>query len=101
MSEYTERLEQIKKRCEEATDRKWHASQYMDDGKWGVTDNAGRIIVSTRSTGLTEADAQFIASAREDVPWLLKEVDTTLKEHYHLCCEIERLEHELKQAKSE
>lgn len=46
----------------------WTASQYIDDGQWGVLTSAGGIVVSVRSTSvadgaLTEADARLIAAA--------------------------------------
>ena len=47
----------------------WTASQYLDDGRWGVLTRSDGIVVSVRSTsaagsdGLTEADARLIAAA--------------------------------------
>lgn len=46
----------------------WTASQYLDDGRWGVVTQGNGIVVSLRSRSpseatLSEADARLIAAA--------------------------------------
>ncbi len=48
----------------------WTASQYLDDGRWGVVTQGNGIVVSLRSRSpseatLSEADARLIAAAPE------------------------------------
>lgn len=43
----------------------WVASQYFDDGRWGVLTSDGGIVVSTRSSPMHETDALLIAAAPE------------------------------------
>lgn len=70
-------IEAIEKRCNEATPGPWeegftyHGSQHC-----GAVRHNGRVVCETRyfDMGNSEPNAEFIAHAREDIPFLLNEV---------------------------
>ena len=74
MSMTPERLQAIRARCEQATPGPWSWAP----GYVLVSARGDRILVLDYTYGprqLTEADAEFVAHAREDVPALLEEVE--------------------------
>lgn len=92
MTDITERLAEIEARMEAATEGPWRfepegeshcgepqcCSEYWDNRIWG----ADRVLAESHM--LYEADAEFIAHARTDVPWLVEQVR-------ELQAEVERL----------
>lgn len=82
MTDITERLAEIEARVEAATEGPWRfepegeshcgepqcCSEYWDNRIWG----ADRVLAESHM--LSEADAEFIAHARTDVPWLVEQV---------------------------
>lgn len=81
------RLQEIRERCEKATPGPWHVlvgdldgDEYCD----GIsTEREGHDDIVKTDSGVyppSLADASFIASAREDVPFLLAEVERLEKE---------------------
>lgn len=65
------RIEEIRAREQAATPGKWY-----EDG-WALWDDESDEYVALHDTS---ADAQFIAHAREDIPYLLSEVDRLTSE---------------------
>lgn len=67
------RLSEIKARCDVATPGPWEFSESAAE-MWTSTGRS--IIESTEGYGLAikRADADFIAHAREDIPYLLAEI---------------------------
>jgi hypothetical protein len=78
-----EEIEVIKRRCEAATPGKWEIDDHRYDAKTGGKwERAGCFIEAIALEGyasgewyLSEADAEFIAAARQDVPALVAEVE--------------------------
>lgn len=82
MTDITERLAEIEARVEAATEGPWRfepegeshcgepqcCSEYWDNRIWG----ADRVLAESHM--LSEADAELIAHARTDVPWLVEQV---------------------------
>lgn len=82
MTDITERLAEIEARVEGATEGPWRfdpegeshcgepqcCSEYWDNRIWG----ADRVLAESHM--LSEADAEFIAHARTDIPWLVEQV---------------------------
>lgn len=82
MTDITERLAEIEARVEAATEGPWRfqpegeshcgepqcCSDYWDNRIWG----ADRVLAESHM--LSEADAEFVAHARTDVPWLIEQV---------------------------
>lgn len=75
----SERLEAIRKRAEAATPGPWKATDHADE-----SGSAWICLSGERFTPLAQGydgeflnrpDADFIAAAREDIPWLLGEVE--------------------------
>ena len=76
-------LEKIRRRCESATPGPW--SSYVE----GRDHTSGSNFIMTRSgekrgpdielSGATDADQDFIANARQDVPKLLEEIERLKK----------------------
>src|SRR6478735_7587955 len=56
----------------------WVASQYLDNGQWGIITHDNQIVVGL-SSRISEADARFIAAA----PDLLESLRETLKALEH------------------
>jgi hypothetical protein len=79
-----ERLQQIKARVAASTPGPWdvdaHYTLLSEEGDW-----LGDIASSS------DADADFIACSREDVPWLLAEVERLRAENAALAGERDRL----------
>lgn len=67
------KLEQIKERCDRATDGPWISFIEGRDHICGSNfiKTAGNDI---ELIGATEEDQDFIANARQDIPWLINEV---------------------------
>ena len=67
------RLNEIEARANAATEGPWFPNRYSDD--WEVCgeldDNGNPALVASEAV---ETDAEFIAHARTDVPWLLEQV---------------------------
>lgn len=70
------RLGAIEKRCEVARPGPWRPQETPIDSRYSTCSIAGRdgYLVAGEFTSLDLADADFIAHAREDVPWLLARV---------------------------
>jgi hypothetical protein len=85
-----ERLEAIRKRAEAATPGPWRATQRgfgypMFEG--GPVERMsdvhalnGELMPMGRTADESKANADFVAAAREDVPWLLSELERLEKE---------------------
>ena len=65
------RLDEIKGRCERATKGPWVGSMPANDHRFVVLDTLDLPVCHVASIRNTD----FIAHAREDVPWLLAEVE--------------------------
>ena len=63
------RLNEIEARANAATEGPW---ELLGDGEYV---SGPGILVAPDDGGVTSADAEFIAHARTDVPWLLEQVD--------------------------
>lgn len=76
-----ERLEEIRKRAEKATPGPWRAVSTADgdtDGAaWVGTERSVSLAQGYDGEFLHRPDAEFMANAREDIPWLLAEVART------------------------
>jgi hypothetical protein len=79
-------LEEIRERADAATPGPWESDILVDCGNRPVVllpdpDNADAadLLFAADAPSATEADAEFIAHAREDVPRLLAVVDAALK----------------------
>lgn len=93
------RLEAIRERMAKATEGPWRAAEDVSigrprvlgpqkrNGKFGVI----AIFPMLQKLGIVKADAEFIAHAREDIPWLLATLQTQ-------AATIARLEGELDEA---
>ena len=66
----THELAAIKRRCKEATLGPWDAN-----GPMITSDATDQMLVSVERYPGWEWDAEFIASAREDIPRLLEEIE--------------------------
>lgn len=66
-----EQIEAIRKRAEAATEGPWRIGKQSPNGLNNIGTMGGLLTAQT----LNEADAEFIAHAREDVPALLAEID--------------------------
>ena len=68
------RLNEIEARANAATEGPWFPNRYSED--WEVCgeldDNGNPALVASEAVGV---DAEFIAHARTDVPWLLEQVE--------------------------
>lgn len=81
---YTQRLDQIRARVDQATPGPWRvenprnvSNDYGSSSCDGITAASGRELIITDSGYYPPgvADAEFIAHAREDIPFLLAEID--------------------------
>jgi len=79
-------LDAIRKRCAAATKGPWHWCNYVTTGDrtwyWNVTSDLRGICGGhdkKKSTAPTDADGDFIAHARTDIPALLEEVGRLTK----------------------
>lgn len=92
------RLEEIQARADKATDGPWaaHVDRFQDesyrdiDGAWipGVAEKGFYEGDKPALSMLDPEDAEFIAHAREDVPWLIEQVrkrDAALRAVLDLC----------------
>lgn len=72
----TERLAEIRARCEAATEGPWRVSPYKS-GKYLSVEFLidGKPFASVALYVHDETDADFIAAARQDVPYLLDEIE--------------------------
>lgn len=82
------RLEEIKKRTETATSGPWESecrkeNIYHPDKCWNhdVTCEKGEAIIIQSNAFLNEdhANAEFIAHARKDIPWLLDKLEDAIE----------------------
>ena len=64
------RLNEIEARTNAATEGPW---ELLGDGEYV---SGPGILVAPDDGGVTSADAEFIAAARTDVPWLLDQVES-------------------------
>ena len=64
------RLNEIEARANAATEGPW---ELLGDGEYV---SGPGILVAPDDGGVTSADAEFIAAARTDVPWLLDQVES-------------------------
>lgn len=76
------RINEIKRRLLATTPGSWGVVEQDDDGDWIVSGEDGVYIAQTSYDGLStttretcEADAVFIAHAKEDVAYLLRELE--------------------------
>jgi hypothetical protein len=93
VQELRERLEQIRVRAEKSTPEPWHAhgkphpeAVRLRKEAAGVSSAECLIYLSSRdyvclpeTFARQQADAEFIAHARQDVPWLLGQIDALLR----------------------
>lgn len=77
-----ERLAAIRKRCEAATPGPW---TILERGFYDDCDIEGPPAGFTRGQFANHADALFISSARDDVPWLLGLVERLMAELEQRC----------------
>jgi hypothetical protein len=75
-----ERIAQIKARVEKATEGPWvrgttEFSGYWIRPEWSATDDVVHRGIEGDGGVLDPDDAEFIAAAREDVPWLVAELE--------------------------
>lgn len=87
------RLEEIKKRCEEATEGPWFddrttkaikvsaESSAFSRGKFNIATYPTRTNQSLVSHQEWEGNAKFIAHSRQDIPWLVVEVERLQREN--------------------
>jgi hypothetical protein len=86
-----ERLAAIRARVEQATPGPWHAYIGVNTGLWVVDQVLGPIVCSNLGPDRNRysgPNADFIASAREDVPDLLAEVERLTAENQRLTSEF-------------
>ena len=97
-----ERLQQIKDRLAKATDGPWHHIGSLTEEESGQAGGLRRdIVIELDEPGtylthsyasilddITEGDAAFAAHARQDVPWLISELETAREEIESRCSEI-------------
>lgn len=76
------RISEIKRRLLATTPGSWGTVEQNDDGDWIVSGKNGAYIAQTSYDGLSattretcEADAVFIAHAKEDIEYLLRELE--------------------------
>jgi len=69
------RLEEIRKRCEDATPGPWKPTK----SGYSVFCRIPYFSDLRIATGFERGDAEFMAHAREDIPWLLEQMVTTLR----------------------
>lgn len=76
------RISEIKRRLLATTPGSWGTVEQDDDGDWVVSGEDGAYIAQTSYDGLStttretcEADAVFIAHAKEDIEYLLRELE--------------------------
>lgn len=79
------RISEIRKRLLATTPGSWGVVEQDDDGDWIVGNKNGAYIAQTSYDGLStttretcEADAVFIAHAKEDIKYLLRELEVHL-----------------------
>lgn len=87
-----DRLDEIQARADAATDGPWTWASHrtVDGDEWAVFDPHDWALASNRD-GWTP-DAEFIAAARTDVPWLIEQVrklDAALRAVLDVCDELE------------
>lgn len=77
-----DRLANIKKRLLATTPGAWGVVEQADDGDWIVSGADGTYIAQTSYDGLSvttretcRGDAEFIAHAKEDIAYLLRELE--------------------------
>ena len=70
MTDPRETLARIRAQADAATDGPW---ELLGDGEYV---SGPGILVAPDDGGVTSADAEFIAAARTDVPWLLDQVES-------------------------
>lgn len=82
-----DRICEIRKRLLATTPGSWGAVEQDDDGDWVVSSEGGAYIAQTSYDGLStttrktcEADAVFIAHAKEDIEYLLRELEVHFRE---------------------
>lgn len=80
-----DRLTDIKKRLLATTPGAWGVVEQDDDGDWIVSSADGTYIAQTSYDGLSvttretcRGDAEFIAHAKEDIAYLLQELEVHL-----------------------
>ncbi len=69
------RLEEIKERVKKATKGPWESSENLGDHSVQGPDGPVAAVTYAYAEGpisLDECDAEFIAHARDDIPWLLE-----------------------------
>lgn len=76
-----ERIEAIRERTEKATEGPWYAGTEYEQSRRGnfvASKENGHIVVAEQDYTdcvLETEDAEFIANAREDIPYLLSEIE--------------------------
>ncbi len=73
----TAQIAAIRQRAEQATPGPWRTREEATPGPWRMGGERGRLYVANTVEGLDEeaANAEFIAHARKDIPFLLKQID--------------------------
>ena len=74
----TDRLEEIKQREAKATLGEWHVGRYLLQGEIPVYCEEGAEFVAvcvSKNDKPVEANAEFIAHSRQDIPYLLRRLE--------------------------
>ena len=74
------RLQEIADRASRATPGPWHASESIDPNEGYIYTDDTDVVADTCESFRAQADADFIAAARDDVPWLLAEHERLSRE---------------------
>lgn len=65
------KLEEIRQRADAATEGPWRIGKQSPNGLNNIGTIGGLLIAQTTN----EDDAKYIAHARQDIPWLISEID--------------------------
>jgi len=98
MTDNTDRLNEIRERCEKATPAPWDPTDVgayynpdPDDRELPGTAYFARVLPNLHiSKEQAQLDAQFVANSRDDIPWLLAKIDR-LREQVKAADELARM----------
>lgn len=96
------RINKIKERANRATPGKWRVKKYYHDEPYEEYIKSAAVV--TRHSTITrndwsnpvEADLEFIANARQDIPYLLDKIDELLELNRELTEKIEEMKKSIK-----
>lgn len=96
-----ERIAEIRKRCEAATPGPWHQAGVHGNGVIQTSHITRDVWTIANTFHAKEVDTPFIAHSREDIPWLLSQLEAVTKRNETQARTIDSIVFERDEARAE